>query len=84
VCGGKGTLHRQGQQYVCSKCGYRENFGAAGPGEGFNFTDMTQNLMGGGQGGNRGPRGPISSSLTRQSAIARRAQDVLETTKEIQ
>jgi len=68
VCGGKGTLHRQGQNYVCSKCGYRENFGAAGPGEGYNFTDMTQQLRG-------------QSSL---SAIARRAQEVLEATKEIQ
>jgi len=68
VCGGKGTLHRQGQNYVCSKCGYRENFGAAGPGEGYNFTDMTQQLRG-------------QSSL---SAIARRAQAVLDQTKEIQ
>ena len=71
VCGGKGTLARRGQSYVCSKCGYRENVGAAGPGKGFDFTDAPQRLM-------------RSSSLDQKSAIARRAQEVLETTEEIQ
>jgi hypothetical protein len=70
VCGGKGTLHRQGSNYVCSKCGYRENVGGAGQApNSFNFTDMPQQLRG-------------TSSL--KSAIARRAQEVLEATKEIQ
>jgi hypothetical protein len=81
VCGGKDTLHRQGQMYVCSKCGYKENFGAAGTqGQGFTFTDMPQQLRGGGP--NRGPGIPLSSSL--KSAIARRAQEVLDSTEENQ
>jgi hypothetical protein len=70
VCGGKGTLHRQGSNYVCSKCGYRENVGGAGQApNAFNFTDMPQQLRG-------------NSSL--KSAIARRAQEVLDSTEENQ
>lgn len=30
VCGGKGTLHRVGDHYVCSRCGYTETAGGAG------------------------------------------------------
>jgi len=71
VCGGKGTMARRGQSYVCAKCGYRENVGAAGPGKGFDFTDAPQRLMN-------------QSSLDRKTAIARRAQEVLDTTEEIQ
>lgn len=85
VCGGKGTLHRQGNNYVCSKCGYRENVGAAGAGQGINFSDIPQRLMGqpGTQGpGHQGPGFPIASSL--KSAIARRAQEVLDSTEENQ
>jgi len=69
VCGSKGSMHRRGQQYVCSKCGYKENIGAAGPGKGFDFTDMPQRLMG--QGSLKG-------------AIARRAQEVSDQLKENQ
>jgi len=81
VCGGKGTMARKGQGYVCSKCGYRENVGAAGPGSGFTFTDTPQRLMGN-PGPNKGPGFPVASSL--KSAIARRAQEVLDSTEENQ
>ena len=30
VCGGQGTLHRVGDHYVCSRCGYTETAGGAG------------------------------------------------------
>lgn len=64
VCGGKGTLARQGDSYVCSRCGYREKFGGAG---GHAFSDSPQTVR-------------TFSTINRplQSVIARRAQQVLD------
>lgn len=66
-CGAKGALVRQGDKYVCSRCGYQTNIG--GPG-GQSFSDSTTQSI---QPGRR------AASLSPQftTAIARRAHEVL-------
>lgn len=64
VCGGHGTLARQGNNFLCSRCGYRESFGGAG---GHAFTDSPQTVR---------TFSTINTPL--QSVIARRARQVLD------
>lgn len=63
VCGAKDSLTRQGDGYVCQRCGYREQVGGAG---GHTFSDSPSVVK------------TFSTINTpHQSAIARRAQSVL-------
>lgn len=43
-CGGKGSLVRRGQKYVCSRCGYSETYSGGG-GTQYQFSDSGQMLQ---------------------------------------
>lgn len=68
VCGGKNTLHQQGDKYACSRCGYQENFIGGGPGGGMSFSDSPQTIR--------------QSTLDTRSVVARRASNVANQHKE--
>lgn len=66
-CGGSGTLMRKGDHYVCSRCGYAEQFGGAG---GATFSDASSVVR------------TFSTVNQFTPAVARRAAALLATTKE--
>ena len=66
-CGSKGSMQRQGDKYVCSRCGFSQTFGGAG---GHSFTDQPHQLQ------NTSSYSTINTSG--MSAIARRAHAVLD------
>jgi preprotein translocase subunit YajC/predicted RNA-binding Zn-ribbon protein involved in translation (DUF1610 family) len=61
-CGAQGTLHRQGNHYVCSRCGFQQNLGPLGTNPLLDSNQVLRNFR---------------SSKTPTSAIARRAAQVL-------
>jgi ribosomal protein S27AE len=65
-CGGKGTMQRQGDHYVCTRCGYKQTYGGAG---GHNFSDSPRQFQVGSS--------YNTVNTSGMSAIARRAQEVL-------
>lgn len=66
VCGGNGTLTRQGDHYTCSRCGYKEQFGGAG---GHSFSDSPRQVQ------TAAKYSTINSPM--KSVVARRAEAML-------
>jgi predicted RNA-binding Zn-ribbon protein involved in translation (DUF1610 family) len=70
VCGTKGSMRRSGNKYICSKCGYSENYMGGRGDQGMAFTDSPQVIM-----QNR-------ASKDHRSVVARRAAEMLDQMKE--
>jgi ribosomal protein L37AE/L43A len=70
-CGGKGTMARRGGQYICSRCGYKEQTGPLG--EGANLLDSERTIQ---------TFTSLAALDDNRSAIARRAQQMLATMEE--